>query len=73
MGSYHIWMRRDVADEGEVSVMVQDETDRSLGELRAFSTMHARKVARDLMSLVRRGDPDGAFTLDPQIRELTVE
>jgi len=63
MGSYRITVRRKPTGE-EFSVMVQDEAERSLAELGAFSALHAQKVARDLMSLVRKSDPDGAFTMD---------
>ena len=64
MGSYRISVRRDEAHE-EFSVVVHDETERSLAELGALSAIHASKVARDLVSLVRRSDPSGDFTMDP--------
>lgn len=63
MGSYRISVRRDDAHE-EYSVTVHDEAERSLAELNAFNAAHARLVARDLVSLVRKADPAGAFTLE---------
>ena len=63
MGVYRIWVRRDDAHE-EFSVVIHDETSRSLAELHALSSIHAHKVARDLMTLVRVHDPDGEFTLE---------
>ena len=63
MGSYLISVRRD-ATEGELSVVVHDEAERSLAEIGAFSVEHAHLVARDLVSLVRKVDPGSAFTLD---------
>ncbi len=65
MGSYRIWVRRE-EDREEFSVVMHDETSRSLAELGAFSSLHAHKVARDLMTLVRRTDPDGVFTVEKQ-------
>ena len=67
MGSYRISVRRD-ATHGEFSVVVHDETERSLAAIGALSASHAQKVARDLMSLVRKNDPDGAFTIDDHER-----
>ena len=68
MGSYRISARRDAGDS-EFSVVVHDETERSLARMGAFSALHAHKVARDLISLVRKSDPDGAFVID--IRDRT--
>lgn len=68
MASYRISVRRETT-ENEFSVAVHDETERSLAELGALSVAHAQKVARDLMSLVRKSDPDGAFTMDMRERE----
>lgn len=65
MGSYRIWVRR-VEEREEYSVVVHDETSRSLAELGAFSSLHAKKVARDLISLVRREDPEGVFRVKKQ-------
>ena len=67
MGSYRISVRHD-AGEDEFSVVVHDETQRSLAKVGAFSALHAQKVVRDLMSLVRKSDPEGAFTLDMRDR-----
>jgi hypothetical protein len=63
MGSYRISVRRDVTRD-EFNVMIHDETERSLAAIGALSATHARKVARDLKSLIRKADPDGAFTID---------
>lgn len=63
MGSYRISVRRD-GTRDEFNVMILDETERSLADIGALSAAHAQKVARDLMSLVRKSDPDGAFTMD---------
>ncbi|MDE2363960.1 MAG: hypothetical protein KGM42_14885 [Hyphomicrobiales bacterium] len=63
MGSYRISVRRDATDD-EFNVIVHDETERRLGELKAFTPAHAELVARDLVSLVRKADPGSFFTLD---------
>ena len=62
MANYRISVRRDGA-HAEFSVGVHDDTCRSLARVDALSTMHAKKVARDLISLVRRTDPDSVFTV----------
>lgn len=62
MGSYRISMRRNVA-HAEFSVRVHDDSCRPLARVDALNTMHAKKVARDLISLVRRRDPDGVFLI----------
>ncbi|MCB1544755.1 MAG: hypothetical protein H6872_02420 [Methylobacteriaceae bacterium] len=67
MGSYRISVRRDIA-LAEFSVDVDDESCRSLAHVDALSTMHAKKVARDLITLVRRRDPDGVFTVRRDVR-----
>ncbi len=63
MGSYRISVRRKATDD-ELCVIVHDETERSLAEMSAFSAEHAQKVARDLVSLVRKADPGCDFMLD---------
>lgn len=62
MGSYRISVRRDV-EQAEFSVGLHDEACRALARIDALSTLHAKKVARDLISLVRRRDPNGVFTV----------
>ena len=62
MANYRISMRRDGA-QAEFSVGVHDETCRSLARVGALSTLHAKKVVRDLITLVRRSDPDSVFTV----------
>lgn len=69
MGSYRISVRRD-ATVDELSVIVHDETERSVGEIGALSVQHAELVARDLLSLVRKADPGSFFTVD--LREVQV-
>ena len=71
MGSYRISVRRNASDD-DFSVIVHDETERSLGELAAFSTAHVELVARDLVTLVRRKDPGCDFTLDLRERQTTL-
>ena len=68
MGTYRISVRRDGA-HAEFSVGVHDETLRSLARMDALSTLHAKKVARDLISLVQRSDPDGIFTVRRDMRQ----
>jgi len=67
MGSYRISVRRD-ATQAEFSVRVQDETRRPVARVDALSTLHAKKVARDLITLVRRRDPDSVFTVRREMR-----
>ena len=67
MGSYRISVRRDIT-LSEFSVDVDEEACRSLAHVDALSTMHAKKVARDLITLVRRRDPDGVFTVRRDVR-----
>lgn len=67
MGSYRISVRRDIT-LSEFSVGIHDETCRSLARVDALSTMHAKKVARDLMTLMRRRDPDSVFTIQRDMR-----
>lgn len=71
MASYRISVRRNATDE-DLSVIVHDETERSLGELAAFSNAHAQLVARDLVTLVRSSDPGCVFTLDLRERPAPV-
>ena len=67
MGSYRISVRRDIA-LAEFSVGVHDESCKSLARVDALSTMHAKKVARDLITLMRRRDPDSVFTIQRDMR-----
>ena len=67
MATYRISVRRDGA-LAEFSVGVLDETSRPLARLDALSSLHAKKVARDLITLVQRGDPDGVFTVRREMR-----
>lgn len=68
MGSYRIYVRQDDRAE-EFRVAIHDETERALAEMGALSEKHAQKVARDLVTLVRRRDPKGDFTLDASDRQ----
>jgi hypothetical protein len=61
MSSYRISVRRN-ATQDEFSVLIHDEAEHSLAAVGALSVSHARKVARDLKSLVRKHDPAGRFT-----------
>lgn len=63
MGNYRISVRRDELRD-EFSVQIHDGARQTLAHVNAFSTLHAKKVARDLISLVRRGDPDGVFAVE---------
>ena len=67
MATYRISVRRDGA-LAEFSVGVHDEASRPLARLDALSTLHAKKVARDLITLVQRSDPDGVFTVQRVMR-----
>ncbi|HMN73292.1 MAG TPA: hypothetical protein PKA55_15640 [Rhodoblastus sp.] len=67
MGSYRIWVRRDGA-LSEFSVGVHDESCRAVAHADALSTLHAKKVARDLITLVQRRDPQGIFTVRRNLR-----
>ncbi len=67
MGSYRISVRRDDA-QAEITLRVHDETCRPLARVDALSTLHAKKVARDLITLVRRRDPDGVITVRREFR-----
>ena len=67
MANYRISVRRDHALE-EFSVGVHDDTLRPLARVDALSTLHAKKVARDLITLVRRSDPDGVFSVSREMR-----
>ena len=67
MGSYRISVRRDIT-LSEFSVGIHDDTSRSLARVDALSTMHAKKVVRDLITLMRRRDPDSVFTIQRDMR-----
>ncbi len=67
MGSYRISVRRDGA-LAEFSVGVHDETCRAVARADALSTLHAKKVARDLIMLVQRRDPSGIFIVRRNFR-----
>ncbi|MEI2733599.1 MAG: hypothetical protein V9G24_01490 [Rhodoblastus sp.] len=62
MGSYRISMQRNAA-HAEFSVRLHDDSARPLARVDALNTMHAKKVARDLISLVRRRDPESIFVV----------
>lgn len=62
MGSYRISMRRNAA-HAEFSVRLHDDSSGPLARVDALNTMHAKKVARDLISLVRGRDPEGVFRI----------
>ena len=68
MGSYRILVRRE-SNEEEFSVALHDEAEHPLAQIGAFAETHAHKVARDLMTLVRKSDPDGAFVMDMRERQ----
>ena len=67
MGSYRISVRRDIT-LSEFSVGIHDDASRSLARVDALSTMHAKKVVRVLITLMRRRDPDSVFTIQRDMR-----
>ncbi|MFT4098517.1 MAG: hypothetical protein QM651_15480 [Rhodoblastus sp.] len=67
MANYRISVRRDHT-LAEFSVGVHDDSCRALARVDALSTLHAKKVVRDLITLVRRSDPDGVFSVRRDMR-----
>ena len=72
MADYHIAVHRDISDTSEFLVQILDGAHNALAQADALYPAHVPLVARDLMSLVRVGDPDGAFIFDTKIREPSV-
>lgn len=67
MASYQIRVHDGVAGSTGFRVLLLDERERSMGELDALNRVHARRVAHDLIALMRHRDPTGAFVVDTHI------
>ncbi|MDE2577475.1 MAG: hypothetical protein KGL46_01595 [Hyphomicrobiales bacterium] len=78
MALYRISMHRYGRDAGDmrvsdICVVVRNESEQALAKVDALSQKHANKVALDLMSLLRRDDPEGAFIIDAFVARRALE
>lgn len=72
MTSYRISISAD-SNAGEFFVRLHDDMRGIEAEACALSARHARRVARDMMDLMRAREPDSAFVVEFSTAHAAVE